>query len=695
MDGNSLDILDDNLQRLKQLFPEVFAEGKIDWERLKALFSNDINFANERYVLNWAGKSDAFKTLQLPTSATLKPVKEESVRFNETENIFIEGENLEVLKVLQKSYYGKIKCIIIDPPYNTGSDSFIYPDKFSEKKEDYLKRVGDTDEEGLLMKEGLFRRNSKENGQYHSNWLSMMYPRLFLAKNLLRDDGVIFVHIDDNEVHNLRLMMNEIFGEENFVECITWNKRVPKNDKGIGNIHEYIIIFVKDYTLNHEFIMQKKGLEEIEELVQKLKKQKLPLPESEKEIKRFYNKKGYDRGITLYNSLDKNYKLWGKINLSWPNANTFGPRYEVKHPKSGKIVKIPDRGWRWKEETFNDAAKIIDGVYQNIIELHDGSFMCGRIWFDKDENTQPSSVNYLDDVGNFLLRSVISLKSDGGIEVENLFEGKSIFSYPKPTSLSQILIKSLKSNDDGIILDFFGGSATTAHAVLELNKEDGGNRKFILVQLPEPCEETSEAYKAGYKTIAEIAKERIRRVINKIEKEKGEKPELFDKGTLDLGFKVFKLSPSNFKIWRSAEINDGNLETQLNAFVTPAKEGSEKENILYELMLKAGCTLTDSLEYVIARNPEGKTKQSDVLKKKKIASVAALPRNDDTVGYFKINNGELIIALDAMNTELVESILEAKPKKVITLDSLFTGNDQLKTNTVLQMKDAGIEFRTI
>jgi adenine-specific DNA-methyltransferase len=325
MNGESLNILQDRLEKLKSDFPEIFTEGKIDIEKFKATFTDDINFNNERYVLNWAGKSDALKVLQIPTTATLKPQPEESVNFDTTENIFIEGENLEVLKVLQKSYYGKVKCIIIDPPYNTGNDSFIYPDSFKENKEEYQKRIGEKDEEGYLMKEGMLRKNSKDSGHYHSNWLSMMYPRLFLAKNLLREDGVIFVHIDDNEVHNLRMIMNEIFGEENFIECINWNKRVPKNDKGIGSIHEYILVFVKDSSLKHEFLMGKEGIEEIEELLSKLKKKKTPIPEAENEVRKLYNKKGYDRGITLYNSLDSDYRLWGKINMSWPNANTFGP----------------------------------------------------------------------------------------------------------------------------------------------------------------------------------------------------------------------------------------------------------------------------------------------------------------------------------------------------------------------------------
>ncbi len=673
MTGESLNITQANLHKLQTLFPDIFSEGKIDIEKFKATFTDDINFANERYVLNWAGKADAFKVLQIPTTATLKPQPDQSINFDTTQNVFIEGENLEVLKVLQKAYYGKIKVIEIDPPYNTGNDSFIYPDSFKENKADYEKRIGDKDEEGYLMKEGMFRKNSKDSGHYHSNWLSMMYPRLFLAKNLLRDDGVIFVHIDDNEVHNLRMVMNEIFGEENFIECITWNKRVPKNDKGIGNIHEYILIYVKNNSLRHEFLMQKNGLEDIDELVQKQKKKKVSLKDAEDEIQKLYNKKGYDRGITLYNSLDKDFRLWGKINMSWPNADTFGPRYEVKHPKTGKAVKIPDRGWRWKEDTFNDAAGIKDGNFKSIVELHDGTFMCGKIWFDKDENTQPSSINYLDEVHSLLLRSVLSLKSDGGIEVEKLFEGKSIFSYPKPTSLVSLLLKSLASNDNGIFLDFFSGSGTTAHSVLELNNEDNGNRKFILVQLPEPCEESSEAFKAGYKTIADIAKERIRRVIKKIETEKleaekkkaGELQLITHNSTLitDNGFKVFKLSPSNFKIWRGNEITEENLVTQLDAFTNPVREESKTENMLYELMLKAGFSLTDKVE----------TKEK----------------------FYSVNDGELIIALEEINQKIIDSIIAAQPKKVITLDNLFTGNDQLKTNTVLQMRDAGIDFKTI
>ncbi|MGH2568571.1 MAG: site-specific DNA-methyltransferase, partial [Bacteroidota bacterium] len=247
MQGTSLNTPEEQLKKLQQLFPEAFSEDKIDWEKLKLTLGDDLTIADERYVLNWAGKSDAFRAIQTPTTATLKPQREQSVDFDTTQNIFIEGENLEVLKALQKSYYNKVKMIYIDPPYNTGNDSFIYPDKFSESKEEYLKRIGDKDEAGYLTKEGFFRKNSKESGRFHSNWLSMMYPRLFLARNLMRDGGVIFVSIDDNEVHNLRLMMNEIFGEENFAAELVWQKRVsPANDaKWYSGDHEYLVVYAK------------------------------------------------------------------------------------------------------------------------------------------------------------------------------------------------------------------------------------------------------------------------------------------------------------------------------------------------------------------------------------------------------------------------------------------------------------------
>ncbi len=658
MEGKSLDTVATLKEKLSALIPEAFTEGKIDWEKLKAVLGEDINFSNERYVLNWAGKSDAFKVMQAPTTKTLVPAKDESVNFDETENIFIEGENLEVLKTLQKSYFGKIKMIYIDPPYNTGNDSFIYPDKFSETKEEYQKRVGDKDEEGYMTKDGMFHKNSKENGQYHSNWLNMMYPRLFMAKNLLTEDGVIFVSIDDNEVHNLRLVMNEIFGEENFVECITWNKRVPKNDKGIGNIHEYVLVYLKNAQIDYKFTMPKEGLDEINTLVSKLKKKSTPIKDAESELRKLYKKKGYDRGITLYNSINKNdYRIWGKINVSWPNGDTFGPTYDVLHPISKKPVKVPDRGWRWKEETFAD---LLD--YDNVIELHDGSFMCGKIWFDKGENTQPSLIKFLDEVDNLLLRSILSFKSDGGIEVENIFDGKSYFSYPKPTSIIKTLVHSYKLNDNDIVLDFFSGSGTLGHAVLELNKEDSINRKFICVQLPEHSDKKSEAYKAGFQTIADISKERIRRVIQKIREEQEGKLD-FSEGKQDLGFKVFKLSESNFKQWQPKPKSAEELAEQMKLFVNPINGEPTNESMAFELLLKSGLNLNSPIA--------------------------------EKEGFYLINENELALVLEETNESVFSAIATHSPKRVIALDTAFKDNDQLKTNAALQLKDAGIDFKTI
>ncbi len=627
MTGESLNIMQDQLEKLKQLFPEALTEDKIDWEKLQATLGNEnIEFRNERYVLNWAGKSEAFKVLQQPTMATLKPVPEESVNFDTTENVFIEGENLEVLKVLQKAYYGKIKVIEIDPPYNTGNDSFIYPDSFKESKEDYQKRIGEKDEEGYLMKEGFFRKNSKDNGHYHSNWLSMMYPRLFLAKNLLRDDGVIFVHIDDNEVHNLRMVMNEIFGEENFVASIIWQKKYsPQNDaKYFSDSHEYVLCYSR-----------------------KLDSFKIGLLERTEEANaRYKNPDNDHRGS------------WKPSDLTRQEYRT-NDDYEIISPTSKKSFR-PPKGNSWGRPK------------EKIEEL----IMDNRIWFGPDGNSMPQLKRFLSEVKDGITPQTLWLREDVGDSqegkkmIKEILENVSIFETPKPVRIIKKCLKvaGVENRNQDIILDFFAGSGTTGQAVLEQNKEDGGNRKFILVQLSEKCDEQSEAFKESYKTIAEIGKERIHRVIKKIEKEKSEKPELFDDGKLDLGFKVFKLSPSNFKIWRGSEITEENLETQLQFFIDPVKENhsvddSSNSNMLYELMLKAGYLLTDKVVY-----------------------------NEK---YYSVNEGELIIALEEMNQELIDTIISTKPKKVITLDKLFTGNDQLKTNTVLQMRDAEIDFKTI
>jgi adenine-specific DNA-methyltransferase len=336
-------------------------------------------------------------------------------------------------------------------------------------------------------------------------------------------------------------------------------------------------------------------------------------------------------------------------------------------PKTGKPVNIPDRGWRWKEETFHDAANYSSGKYNSIIELHDGTFLCGRIWFDKDENKQPSSINYLDEVEKFLLRSIISLKSNGGIEVEKLFEGKSYFSYPKPTSLLKTLIKSFELESGDIVLDFFAGSGTLGHAILELNEEDGVQRKFICVQLPEKTEEDSEAFKSGYKSIAEIAEARIKKVIEKISQERnGKIPfETLQK----LNFRKYSLSSSNFKIWRGDILdNEEELKKQMSLFVTPQKANSQTENILWELLIKSGVPLTEKIE------------------------IKTLP---DSATIYHTVDKKFAFVLDKYTQEVQTEVLKLKPRTVICLDSLFHNEDKVKTNAQLKFEDNDITFKTV
>lgn len=697
MDGKSLSITEDKQNALRQLFPEVFSEGKIDWEKLKATLGEDITFSNERYVLNWAGKSDAFKVLQAPTTKTLIPAKDESINFDETENIFIEGENLEVLKVLQKSYFGKVKMIYIDPPYNTGNDSFIYPDKFAETKEEYQKRVGDKDEEGYMTKDGMFKKNSKENGQYHSNWLNMMYPRMFLAKNLLREDGVIFVSIDDNEVHNLRLLMNEIFGEENFEATIIPIVNPGGRDyKQVAITNEYILCFSKtdDLELNEinkvvsfKFNDSNGGFE-FREL-----RNRNPKFHSGNRPNLFYP------FFVNPNVIDEN----GYCNVSTEKSDDF--YIEVKPYNSEGNESV----WRWGKPKAKEAIVVNNFDKTQVLakQKNDGNWNI----YEKNRKSTTKAKSVWDET---------EMRTENGTRlVRELFE-KSYFDHPKSLDLVRKCIE-IGSNPNDIILDFFAGSATTAHAVMDLNKQDGGNRKYICVQLPELCDEKSEAYKAGYKTIADIAKERIRRVIGKINEEKetlgketatlmekvaelqqqieelkknqpasifndgkqspeieklikqqetardkaNENIEKMDKiDQCDKGFKVLKLEDSNFKQWQQMNGKDAKaLEEQMKLFVDPVAENATIENMVYELLLKSGKDLNCKIE--------------------------------QATNYFKINENELVFMLEKATQEIIDAVLKEKPLKVVALDKLFKGNDQLKTNTVLQMKDAGVEFKTI
>lgn len=621
MNGNSLSPNTERLSQLKLIFPEIFVEDKIDWEKLKITLGEDVNLSNERYVLNWAGKSDAFRLMQKPTTRTLVPVPEESVNFDDTQNIFIEGDNLAVLKVLQKSYFGKVKMIYIDPPYNTGNDSFIYADRFAETKTEYQKRVGDKDEEGYMTGEGVFRKNSRENGQYHSNWLSMMMPRLFLARNLLRDDGVIFVSIDDNEVHNLRLLMNEIFGEENFVSNFLWKKKgTTSNVKGAQ------VSSLTDSTLCY----RKTEKATIRPRIVEKHTRTYPFSDNIGNYRTTVIEKK-DSGSYRRDSMK--YKIMGHF------------------PREGKRWQIgidTAMDLEVKKRFLWDGEKIILKIY----DFEDGDTASARPNLLFNHGTTDSAAN----------------------ELFELFGMKELFDNPKPTELIKELVEIIVYQDD-IVLDFFAGSATTAHAVMQLNKEDGGNRRYILVQIPEICDEKSEAFKAGYSTIADIAKERIRRAGQKIheqmeEENRKRKMQLdFNDGknkpiNIDTGFKVFRLAESNFKQWRQPENYSAEaLAKQLELFVDPVAEHATLQNMVYELILKSGKDLNVSIE--------------------------------SCNGYHIIDGNELALILEKVDDQIITEVLSRQPKKVIALDRIFKGNDQLKTNTALQMKNAGIEFKTI
>ncbi|MFS2219443.1 site-specific DNA-methyltransferase [Commensalibacter sp. A3DC] len=640
---NSLSPQQEKLEQLKQLLPEVFTEGRVDWEKLKLSLGEDINIKNERYILNWAGKSNAYKVLQEPTSKTLSPDKNESVDFDKTENLFIEGDNLEALKILQKSYFGKVKMIYIDPPYNTGNDSFIYPDRFKENLGDYQKNVGDKDDEGYLIQDSTFRKNRKENGQHHSNWLNMMMPRVYLAKNLLRDDGVIFISIDDNEVYNLRLLMNEIFGEENFVALLPtiMNLKGNNDEFGFSGTHEYLIVYAKFLSTLKDL----KGLnsfplsrEEISEYNLKddkgFYKQGATLMRTGEAGARHHRPKGY---YPIYVSPKFDRMSLSKItNDDW----------EV-YPKT---VNGEDMSWRRSPETLR---KSLDEFI--IKQTKDGIsfYKKQRLEDDLKLGQKPKSLFYKSEYSS----------GNGTAQIKDIFNGK-IFSNPKPLALIKDIM-TIGSAKDSIILDFFAGSGTTAHAVMQLNAEDDGHRKCISIQLPEICEENSEAFKAGYKTIADIAKERIRRAGKKI-KEDNKNKENIDQ--LDIGFKVLKVSNSNFKEWRT-DISSEELDQQLNLHVDPIAEDASTENMVYELMLKNGKDLNSHIKH-----------------HNNIYSISDQENHNKNI---------LILLLEEVNEGIIENVLQQNPNKVIALDKLFKNNDQLKTNTALQMQDADIKFETI
>ena len=614
---------ENKILQLKSLFPEAFCENQIDWEKLKLILGADnLAHQNERYQLNWAGKTDAYRTLQAPTFNTLSPCRAESVDFDGTRNLFIEAENLEALKILQKAYAGSVKMIYIDPPYNTGSDSFIYSDKFSESREEYARRVGDKDADGYLKRDEKWQKNPKESGRYHSNWLSMMLPRLHLARTLLRDDGVIFISIDDNEQAQLKLLCDEVFGAENFVGQFPWRKRTAKSDVPFGVSADYE--FILAYAKSTAFVASVEGKE-----------------------RRYFETDDFP------NRPWRTHDLTTQRNAS-ERPNSF---FTLKDPKTGREYPAnPLRTWAVTQDTFQeyyDAGKIVFPDDYDFLNISNPVMR-----YFKDDDMAKAGEKFGRIAVSTKLPENVGMSLNGTKEITDLFDVK-LFDFPKPSSLISFFLNTLHDNQ-ALILDFFSGSGTTAHAVMQLNAEDGGSRRYVCVQLPEETDEKSEARKAGFDTIAEIAKERIRRAGAAVS------GSLKDGQSVDTGFKVFKLSESSFKQWRQPE-NGADLEQQLRLAIDSVAEYAAPENMLYELMLRLGCKLTSPVEH-----------------KNGVYWVT-----DEDTGK------RIALLLEAADQTLIDDVIAAAPAKVVALDKWFDGNDALKSNTVLQMKDAGIVFECV
>jgi adenine-specific DNA-methyltransferase len=679
MDGQSLNLSQERIKILKELLPDVFTEGKLDYERLKISLGEDIFVKNEHYELSWAGKNDARHEIQRQTTSTLIPDRSASIDFDQSENIFIEGENLEVLRTLQRSYFGRINMIYIDPPYNTGNDSFVYPDDYVERIDDYQLRAGITDTNGYINKQDLWRVNRRENGQFHSAWLSMIYPRLFLARNLLREDGSIFISIDDNEINNLRTVLDEVFGEENFVVQIIWKRRsTPPNDQIIGANHEYILVYAKNK----------------EQVSLNLKTR------SKEQIERYKNPDNHPKGPWVSGDLMANVKGGRYVaSLHFPIVN----------PNTGE-EHYPSNNGNWR---FN---------YQKILDL----ITKDEIHFGDNGKGRPKLKRFLSDVKDGItypsIWDFVAFNSEGSSEMADLLGNMNIFDNPKPSALIKELIQ-LGCDENGIILDFFAGSATTAHATIELNAEYGSNRKFILVQMPENTGDKSEAYKAGYYTIADISRERIRQVINnmtlkisnleaeinlmhghllnintkKVELTKSN-PDLFDDSTklkltqklrveytsieerisekhahinklksASKNFRAFQLSQSNFNVWQAEAVNKSGIGQLLLNYTQSDKPGSDSEKMLYEFLLKKGFSITSKVEVL----------------------------NLDGIKAYSVENGKMLIMLEGYNQVINNLIIETAPKHVVCLDRLFEGNDEALTNLHLDLRDRGIELSII
>jgi adenine-specific DNA-methyltransferase len=622
------------LKQLQQIVPEAFADGNIDWEVLKQSlgerFEDESNDA-EHFGLFWPGKREARRIASTPSEGSLIPVKGEGINEEMTKNIFIEGENLEVLKLLQKSYADKIKMIYIDPPYNTGGD-FIYDDNFTEPLVEYLKYTGQIDEEGKSL-----TTNKKAEGRFHSKWLSMMYPRIRLARNLLKEDGLIFISIDDNEVNHLRKICDEIFGEENYLNIFCWvNNLKGRQISGAGaaKTYEYILVYAKN-------------IENINPFEMSIEKLKLLMPSS---YKGFNYETESDEGgdfvikNELYNTnsafnektrpnlvfnIHYNFKT-KEVKFSDINQNVNFSGFTKIAPKKNNNGTHRFHAWRWGKE------KIIRET-DDLKFVKDGEE--GKIFTKIREYTTTNLKDLITDIST----------TSGTNEVKDLFNGKKYFDYPKPVELIKIFVNQALSQ--GIVLDFFAGSCTTAHAVLDKNRESEARHDFICIQLPELCDKGSEAYKAGLKNIAEIGKERIRRVIKKFKKESKH----------DFGFKVFKLEKSNFKKWQDYKGQDSKELTSLfKEHEIPLVDGWKPDNLLIEVMLQEGFPLDSEIAELEGHKKNAVMQVRSEFCEHKLLVCFEKKIYQETINALDIQGEDIFVCLDSALTDEQKMTLSDK-----------------------------------
>jgi adenine-specific DNA-methyltransferase len=648
----SPDIVAGNIEQLKTLFPEAFTEGKVNFDVLKQLLGGAVDEREEKYGLNWHGKRRARQLALTPSTGTLRPCPEDSVDWDTTRNLMIEGDNLEVLKLLQKSYAGKVKLIYIDPPYNTGKD-FVYPDDFQDNIRNYLELTGQVDGTGNKISS-----NTEASGRFHTDWLNMMYPRLNLARNLLRDDGVLFVSIDDHEATNLKSMCSEVFGEENFIITIVWEKGRKNDSTFFSETVEYMHVYAKSKEVLAklgEWREKKPGLGPILEQYNALRAEQGDNHEAiEEGMRRFYD------GLDAADPTKKLKHFWRSdvrglfFGADISSASTSIPDYEVIHPRTGKPSKKPSRGWGCNP----------DEMEKRIAE--------DRVLFGEDESTIPLKKSYLVEVDSIVKTPVIY--KDGraaSLTLKNLL-GAGVFDNPKDHLVLADLINYAAPND-ALVLDFFAGSGSTAHAVWFQNLADGGSRRFIIVQLPEPLDPESKDQKAAVKfcdeigkprTLAELTKERLRRAGKKIREDNP----MF---AGDLGFRVFELASSNIRAW---EPDRDDLPKTLEESIEHLKTDRTEQDILFELLLKLGLDLTVPIEQKIIA---GKTVHN-------IGAGTLLVCLAEQIAAAEVE--PLALGMAAWHKELAP----AGETTVVFRDSAFA-DDVAKTNLTAILQQHGLE----